>query len=184
MVLTPTKQIPLGFLAPDFELLNPLSGETQSLINLQSNKATLIVFMCNHCPYVIHILDGLIALAQDYSSQGVSVIAINSNDTLNYPDDSPEKMIDLVTDYKIPFPYLFDSTQSVAKAYNAECTPDFSVFDGAMKCVYRGQMDDSRPGNNLPVTGDDIRLVLDSVLLGNNIGISQKPSVGCNIKWK
>tara|TARA_B100001250_G_C19725730_1_gene755973 strand:- start:216 stop:770 length:555 start_codon:yes stop_codon:yes gene_type:complete len=184
MVLTPTKQIPLGFLAPDFELLNPLSGETQSLINLQSNKATLIVFMCNHCPYVIHILDGLIALAQDYSSQGVSVIAINSNDTLNYPDDSPEKMIDLVTDYKIPFPYLFDSTQSVAKAYNAECTPDFSVFDGAMKCVYRGQMDDSRPGNNLPVTGDDIRLVLDSVLLGNKIGISQKPSVGCNIKWK
>tara|TARA_B100000579_G_scaffold433985_1_gene453842 strand:- start:5705 stop:6259 length:555 start_codon:yes stop_codon:yes gene_type:complete len=184
MVLTPTKQIPLGFFAPDFELLNPLSGENQSLINLQSKKATLIVFMCNHCPYVIHILDGLIALAQDYEPKGVSVIAINSNDTLNYPDDSPEKMIDLVTDYTIPFPYLFDSTQSVAKAYSAECTPDFSVFDGSMKCVYRGQMDDSRPGNNIPVTGHDLRLVLDSVLLGNKIEISQKPSVGCNIKWK
>lgn len=184
MVLTPTKQIPLGFSAPDFELLNPFVGETQSLINLQSTKATLIVFMCNHCPYVIHILDGLIALAEDYSTQGVSVIAINSNDTLNYPDDSPEKMIDLVMDYNIPFPYLFDSTQNVAKAYNAECTPDFSVFDGAMKCIYRGQMDDSRPGNNIPVTGHDIRLVLDNVLLGNKIEISQKPSVGCNIKWK
>ena len=140
--------------------------------------------MCNHCPYVIHVLDGLIQLSNEYLAKNVSIIAINSNDEINYPDDSPEKMIDLVNDNVIPFPYLFDETQNVAKAYKAACTPDFSIFNKNMECVYRGQMDDSRPGNLIPVTGQDLRLVLDNLLIGKEINNFQKPSVGCNIKWK
>jgi peroxiredoxin len=184
MVLTPTTKIPLGFKAPYFELLNPLTGENQSLLELQSNQSTVIVFMCNHCPYVVHILDGLVELANDYLPKGISIIGINSNDIINHPDDSPEKMIDLVNKNNIPFPYLFDETQAVAKAYHAACTPDFSVFNSEMECVYRGQMDDSRPGSGIPVTGCDIRMVLDSLLAGNPINKFQKPSIGCNIKWK
>ena len=184
MVLTPTTQIPLGYKAPDFNLLNPLTKKNQSLKELQSNKATLIIFMCNHCPYVVHVLEGLVKLANDYMSKDISVIAINSNDIINYPDDSPEKMIDLIHKYNIPFPYLFDQTQEVAKLYHAACTPDFSIFNGKMECVYRGQLDDSRPGNNVPVTGSDIRRVLDSILANTEITSVQKPSVGCNIKWK
>ena len=184
MVLTPTQQIPLGFEAPEFNLLNPSLGRYQSLSELQSNQATLIIFMCNHCPYVVHVLDGLVQLANDYSQKGISIIGINSNDIINYPDDSPEKMIDLVNHNSIPFPYLFDETQTVAKAYRAACTPDFSVFNKDMKCVYRGQMDDSRPGNSQPVTGGDLRLVLDNILSRKEITVSQKPSIGCNIKWK
>ncbi len=184
MVLTPTTQIPLGFKAPEFNLLNPALGIYQSLEELKSTNATVIIFMCNHCPYVVHILDGLVELANEYLSRGVSIIAINSNDIVNYPDDSPEKMIDLVNHNSIKFPYLFDETQAIAKAYHAACTPDFSVFNGNMDCVYRGQMDDSRPGNDKPVTGNDLRLVLDSILSGNKVKLSQKPSIGCNIKWK
>jgi len=184
MVLTPTTNIPLGFQAPDFNLLNPLIGENQSLEHLKSNRATVIIFMCNHCPYVVHVLDGLVKLANDYLMKDVSIIAINSNDIITHPDDAPEKMVELVNKYHIPFPYLFDSTQSVAKAYQAACTPDFSVFDSEMNCVYRGQLDDSRPGNQIPVTGQDIRIVLDAMLSGDEINLLQKPSVGCNIKWK
>ncbi|MAZ57799.1 MAG: thioredoxin family protein [Flavobacteriales bacterium] len=184
MVLTPTTQIPLGYKAPDFNLLNPLIGKNQSLNALKSNYATIVIFMCNHCPYVVHVLDGLVKLANDYMSKEITVIGINANDIINYPDDSPEKMIDLIHEYNIPFPYLFDSTQQVAKLYNAACTPDFSVFNGNMECVYRGQLDDSRPGNNEPVTGSDIRLVLDAILTNTEITSVQKPSVGCNIKWK
>ena len=184
MVLTPTTQIPLGYKAPDFNLLNPLTGKHQSLNELKSNYATLVIFMCNHCPYVVHVLDGLVKLANDYMSKEITVIGINANDIINYPDDSPEKMIDLIHEYNIPFPYLFDSTQEVAKLYHAACTPDFSVFNGKMECVYRGQLDDSRPGNNAPVTGSDIRRVLDSILANTEIASVQKPSVGCNIKWK
>lgn len=184
MVLTPTIKIPLGYKAPDFNLLNPVTGKTQCLSELKSNKATVIIFMCNHCPYVVHILEGLIKLANDYIPKEVSIIGINSNDILNYPDDSPAKMIDLINDNNIPFPYLFDETQKVAKAYHAACTPDFSVFNGRMECVYRGQLDGSRPGNNEPVTGSDIRLVLDTVLSKKVLNMFQKPSVGCNIKWK
>jgi len=184
MVLTPTIQIPLGFKAPNFDLFNPVLKKTQSFNELKSEKVTLIIFMCNHCPYVVHVLEGLVKLANDYLSKGVSIIAINSNDVVNYPDDSPEKMIELVTAYSIPFPYLYDSTQLVAKAYKAACTPDFSIFDSSEKCVYRGQLDDSRPGNGIPVTGKDIRSVFDSILSDEEIGIVQKPSMGCNIKWK
>ena len=184
MVLTPTKQIPLGYKAPDFNLLNPSTGSFQSLNELKSDYGTVIVFMCNHCPYVVHVLDGIVQLANDYRSKGISVIAINSNDISNYPDDSPARMIDLINNYNIPFPYLFDETQDVAKVYHAACTPDFSVFNGQMKCIYRGQLDDSRPGNNEPVTGSDIRIVLDAILSKKEIHIIQKPSIGCNIKWK
>ena len=184
MVLTPTTQIPLGYKAPDFNLLNPLTGKYQSLNELKSNYATVVIFMCNHCPYVVHVLDGLVKLANDYMSKEITVIGINANDIINYPDDSPEKMVDLIQDYKLPFPYLFDETQTVAKAYHAACTPDFSIFNGQMECVYRGQLDDSRPGNGEPVTGSDIRIVLDSILANREIKIISKPSVGCNIKWK
>jgi peroxiredoxin len=184
MVLTPTTKIPLGFKAPHFELLNPLIGKNQSLLELQSNQSTVIIFMCNHCPYVVHVLDGLVELANEYLAKGISIIGINSNDIINHPDDSPEKMIDLVNQNSIPFPYLFDATQSVAKAYHAACTPDFSVFNSEMECVYRGQMDDSRPGNGIPVTGHDIRVVLDNLLSGHPVNKFQKPSMGCNIKWK
>jgi len=133
---------------------------------------------------VVHVLEGLVKLANDYMSKDISVIAINANDIINYPDDSPEKMIDLIHEYNIPFPYLFDESQEVAKLYSAACTPDFSVFNGKMECVYRGQLDNSRPGNNEPVTGSDIRMVLDSILTNTEISGVQKPSVGCNIKWK
>ena len=184
MVLTPTKQIPLGFMAPEFNLINPLTGESESLTELKSNKATMIVFMCNHCPYVVHILDGLVQLANDYLPKGASIISINSNDIINYPDDSPEKMVDLIHRNNIPFPYLFDETQEVAKAYNAACTPDFSIFNDKMECVYRGQMDNSRPGSDEPVTGRDIRKALNSILLDEELNMTQIPSVGCNIKWK
>ena len=184
MVLTPTTQIPLGYYAPNFNLLNPVIGKLQSLDELKSQKATVIIFMCNHCPYVVHILDVLVKLSNDYLTKSISFIGINSNDILKYPDDSPEKMVELVKNYNISFPYLFDENQDVARAYKAACTPDFSIFDMNMKCVYRGQFDDSRPGNNKPVTGLDIKSVLDSILHGKQINNLQKPSLGCNIKWK
>ena len=184
MVLTPTKKIHLGYQASEFNLLNPLTGKKQSLQELKSDKATVVIFMCNHCPYVIHVLDGLVKLANDYLPQGVSIIGINSNDIVNYPDDSPEKMVDLIQNHDISFPYLFDATQDIAKLYHAACTPDFSIFNNLMECVYRGQLDDSRPGNHIEVTGQDIRNVLDAILQNKEIHSLQKPSVGCNIKWK
>ena len=184
MVLTTTTTSPLGYTAPDFNLMNPLTKNMESLNELKSEKATVVVFMCNHCPYVVHILDGLIQLANDYIPQGISIIGINSNDIINYPDDSPENMVKLIEDYKIPFPYLFDETQEVARLFKAACTPDFSVFDMDMCCVYRGQFDDSRPGKSAPVTGSDIRTVLDTLLLNKKISTIQNPSMGCNIKWK
>lgn len=184
MVLTSTKSISLGFSAPNFRLLEPINNRLVSLDDIKSEKGTLIVFMCNHCPYVIHVLPELVKIALDYISQGISFIAINSNDIILYPDDSPEKMCDLVKNYNIPFPYLFDDTQEIAKLYSAECTPDFNIFDGNMKCVYRGQIDSSRPGNKIPLSGLDIRRALDSLLLNKKILGDQTPSVGCNIKWK
>jgi len=144
----------------------------------------VVVFICNHCPYVIHIINELVKTGKDYIPQGVSFIMINSNDVKNYPADSPEKMIEFATEYDFPFPYLFDENQEVAKAYDAACTPDFNVFDGSMKCVYRGQFDDSRPSNGKPVTGSDLRKTLDLLLSGKTIPEKQTPSVGCNIKWK
>jgi thiol-disulfide isomerase/thioredoxin len=179
-----TTPIPLGFDAPAFELPDLVSGDMKSLEEMKSEKATVIMFICNHCPYVKHVLDGIIKMANDYIPKGISFIAINSNDVENYPDDSPEKMKELAEQKNFPFPYLFDDTQEVAKAYRAACTPDFSIFDGNLKCVYRGQMDSARPGNDKPVTGKDIRAALDAILAGNAVDETQVPSVGCSIKWK
>ncbi len=184
MAAIPTIQIPLGFKAPEFNLLEPSTGKHKTLSALKSDKATVIMFICNHCPFVKHVLDELIRLSNDYIPKGVSVIGINSNDVINYPDDSPENMKRLVDEMNIPFTYLFDETQQVAKDYSAACTPDFNIFDKEMKCVYRGQLDSSRPGNDIPVTGEDIRAALDALLNNGKVNEEQKPSIGCNIKWK
>ena len=184
MALTETTNIPLGFIAPSFELLNPLTNKMEKLNDLKANEATVIVFMCNHCPYVIHVLNQLVEISNEYKQKNVNFIGINSNDIISYPEDSPENMKKLVKDYNIKFPYLFDENQEVAKAYNAACTPDFNVFDKNMKCVYRGQMDSSRPGNNKVIDGKDLRRVIDEILNNKPISQNQIPSIGCNIKWK
>jgi len=184
MARTPSNMIPLGTKAPDFSLLDAVSGETKSLSQLRSDRATVIMFICNHCPFVKHVLDGILQLAHDYIPKGVSFIAINANDYEAYPDDSPENMKKLAQEKAFPFVYLVDETQEVARAYEAACTPDFYVFDGDLSLVYRGQLDDARPGNEVPVTGNDIRAALDAVLAGQPVSDVQKPSIGCNIKWK
>jgi len=181
---TLTIQIPLGFKAPGFSLPDIVSGKIKTLDELKSEKATVIMFICNHCPFVKHVTGELVRLANEYISKGISFIAISSNDVLKYPQDGPEKMKEFATDNKFPFPYLYDETQEVARAYSAACTPDFSIFNGEMKCVYRGQLDDSRPGNTKPVNGKDMREALDSILNGKPVSSNQKPSIGCNIKWK
>lgn len=184
MALTPSNMLPIGTEAPDFTLQDPVNGGEKSLNQLKSDKATVIMFICNHCPYVKHVQGGLVELGNDYVNKGVSFIAINSNDVKNYPDDSPERMEEVAQQFGYPFPYLFDETQGVAKAYDAACTPDFYIFDKDLKLVYRGQMDDSRPGNGKPVTGRDIREALDTILAGDTVGEGQVPSIGCNIKWR
>lgn len=184
MAKTPSNMLPLGTQAPDFKLPDTVSGDLKSLADLKSDKATVIMFICNHCPFVIHVQDELVRLANDYSSKGVSFIAISSNDVANYPDDSPERMKEVAQSKGYNFPYLYDESQGVAKAYDAACTPDFFVFDGALKLAYRGQLDDSRPGSNIPVTGQDIRTALDAMLAGQEVTPEQKPSLGCNIKWR
>ena len=184
MVMTPSTMMPLGTLAPDFELWDTVSEKMITLKDLKSEKATTIMFICNHCPYVKHVLEGLVKLANDYVPKGISFIAINSNDIEKYPEDAPEKMHELAKKLGNPFPYLFDETQKVAKDYAAACTPDFYIFDKDLKCAYRGQLDDSRPGNGIPVTGKDIREALDNLLSEKSVKSEQKPSIGCNIKWK
>jgi len=181
---TPSNMIPLGTKAPDFTLLDVVSGETKSLSELKSDRATVIMFICNHCPFVKHVLDGILQMAHDYIPRGVSFIAINANDYEAYPDDSPDNMKKLAQEKSFPFVYLVDETQEVARAYEAACTPDFYVFDGELSLVYRGQLDDARPGNEVPVTGKDIRAALDALLSGQPVSDQQKPSIGCNIKWK
>jgi len=175
--------LPLGTVAPAFSLKDT-NDKFVSLDDFEGAKAFLVAFICNHCPYVKHIRTGLAALGKEYRPRGVAVVAINSNDVKNYPEDSPAKMIEEVKIAGYTFPYLFDESQDVAKAYHAACTPDFFLFDGARKLVYRGQLDDSRPGNGIPVTGRDLRDALDAKLAGKPIAEKQKPSVGCNIKWK
>jgi peroxiredoxin len=184
MARTPTKQIPLGFDAPDFNLPEPLTGRMVSLGDIKGPKGTLVMFICNHCPFVKHVLDELVKIGNDYMDKGIGMVAINSNDVENYPDDHPDRMKELAAAIKLPFPYLFDETQEVAKAYDAACTPDFDLFDANGKCVYRGQLDGSRPGNDTPVTGKDLRIALDLVLNGRPVPEDQLPSIGCNIKWK
>ena len=184
MVQTLSNMMPLGTVAPDFNLLDTVSGEQISLQSTRGKVATVVMFICNHCPFVRHIQKELVKIGREYPAKGVGIIAISSNDVNNYPDDAPEKMKDVALFNGYKFPYLYDETQQVAKAYDATCTPDFFVFDKELKCVYRGQLDDSRPGNDIPVTGNDLRNALESIILGNQIDANQKPSIGCNIKWK
>jgi peroxiredoxin len=175
--------LPLGTQAPDFSLPN-VDGRIVSLQDLAQSKALLVVFMCNHCPYVKHVAAGLAQLARDYQSRGAAIVGINSNDTAKYPADSPEQMVLEAENRGYTFPYLYDETQDVAKAYRAACTPDFYVFDASRKLRYRGQMDASRPDSGIPVTGADLRAALDAVLAGRPVAEDQRPSIGCNIKWK
>lgn len=184
MAATPSTMMPLGTLAPAFELHDTISGNKLSLEQLKGDKATLVMFICNHCPYVLHINDELVRIAKEYQPKGVSFIAISSNDVENYPQDSPELMKVQAEKVGYTFPYLFDESQDVARAYDAACTPDLFLFDDSLKCVYRGQLDDSRPKNDLPVTGKDLRVALEALLAGNEISEDQIPSIGCNIKWK
>lgn len=179
-----SNMLPLGTMAPGFILYDTISGEEFSLFENKGDKATVIFFICNHCPFVLHINDELVRLVNDYANKGISFIAISSNDVLNYPDDAPHLMRKRALDLKYPFPYLYDETQEVAKAYDAACTPDFYVFDQNLKLVYRGQLDDSRPGNGIKVTGNDLRHALDCVLTDTENTEIQKPSIGCSIKWK
>ncbi|WP_425076992.1 thioredoxin family protein [Psychroserpens sp. S379A] len=184
MALTPSNMLPLGTKAPSFNLKNTIDDTYVSLESAKGMNGTIIMFICNHCPFVKHVNTELSQLAKDYSSKGITCIAISSNDVENYPEDAPDKMKQNAIDNDFIFPYLYDDTQSVAKAYDAACTPDFYVFDSDLKLVYRGQLDSSRPGNEIPVTGEDLRTAIDAVLNNNAISTIQKPSIGCNIKWK
>ncbi len=185
MSLTPSTMLPLGTTAPDFWLPDTNGdGKTVALADLKGAPALLVVFMCNHCPYVKHIRQGLAQLARDYRPKGVAIVGISSNDVANYPADSPAKMKEEAKSAGYTFPYLYDETQAVAKAYHAACTPDIYLFDRQQKLVYRGQFDDSRPGNGIPVTGKDLRAALDALLAGRPVSPNQKASIGCNIKWK
>jgi peroxiredoxin len=183
MALTPSTMLPLGTAAPDFKLPDT-NGKMVSLADFEDRAALLVMFICNHCPYVKHIRAGLAQLARDYVPRGVGIVGINSNDVANYPEDSPARMKEEVRAAGYIFPYLYDESQAVAKAYRAACTPDIYLFDKNRKLVYRGQFDDSRPGNGIPVTGKDLRAALDAVLAGRPVPPDQKPSIGCNIKWK
>ena len=184
MARTFTTTVPLGFKAPDFALPNVVTGELNSLQELVGKQATIVMFVCNHCPFVIHILNEIVEVAKEFQSKDIAFIAISSNDIKNYPQDSPEKMKELAISADFPFPYLFDESQEIAKAYSAACTPDISVFDSRLLCIYRGQFDDSRPGNNAPINGADLRKVLSHILDSKALDFEQKPSLGCNIKWK
>ena len=184
MAKTESKTLAIGTEATPFELLEPFSGHKYTLESLQGDNGTVIVFMCNHCPFVIHILSGLVKLAEKLQPQGIQFVGINSNDIETYPDDSPEKMIELVNHYQIPFPYLFDESQSCAKGYQAACTPDIYLFDDAMKLYYHGQFDNSHPGQDIAVTGYDLNQAAENLLNGKAVPENQLPSIGCNIKWK
>ena len=183
MVLTPSTMLALGTPAPDFSLVN-VDGRTVSLADFKGKPALLVIFLCNHCPYVKHLADALAEFTSEYIAKGVGVVGINSNDVANYPADSPEQMVAEAESRGYQFPYLYDETQEVAKAYRAACTPDFYVFDQDQRLVYRGQFDTSRPDSGIPVTGADLRAALDTVLAGSEPPAEQRPSIGCNIKWK
>ena len=184
MALTESNMLPLGTKAPDFNLPDTVSGKNISLKDIASDKATVIMFTCNHCPYVIHVNPEIVKLSNDYAEKGVSFVAISANDVKNYPADAPDKMTQLAKEVGYDFPYLYDETQEVAKAYDAACTPDFYIFDSELKLSYRGRLDASRPYSGIPLTGSDLRTALDNVLAGEPVSEVQYPSAGCNIKWK
>ncbi len=182
MARTPSNMLELGTMAPDFSLPNT-EGEITRKSDF-SNRSLVVMFICNHCPFVKHISEGLAQLSRDYAHKPIGIVAINSNDVKNYPADSPEKMKEEKLSAGYLFPYLFDESQNVAKSYAAACTPDFYLFDEQHRLVYRGQFDDSRPGNGIPVTGHDLRAAMDAILMKQSVDSNQKPSLGCNIKWK
>jgi thiol-disulfide isomerase/thioredoxin len=183
MALTPSNMMALGTKAPIFNLFDTVSGTTKNLEKLKGDKGTVIAFICNHCPFVIHVNPKLTELAKQYQKKGIGFIAISSNDIVKYPQDAPHLMKQKALEEGYTFPYLFDGNQEVAKAYNAACTPDFYLFDGSLELVYRGQFDDSRPGNGIIVTGSDLKNALDTLIAGKKIDENQKPSIGCSIKW-
>ncbi|WP_069675814.1 thioredoxin family protein [Formosa sp. Hel1_33_131] len=184
MSLTPSNMLPLGTEAPNFELWDSVSDSTKTLNKLKGTQGTLILFICNHCPFVIHINEALVSLSNNLQNKGIGVVAISSNDVENYPQDGPKQMQLHAKNANYAFPYLYDETQSVAKGYEAACTPDFFLFDADLKLVYRGQLDDSRPGNGLPVDGADLLHAVQCMIENKTNARPQKPSIGCNIKWK
>ncbi|TXD48014.1 thioredoxin family protein [Polaribacter sp. IC073] len=184
MARAESNEFPIGKKAPDFRLINTVNNTNLSLSEAKGEKGTVIMFICNHCPFVIHVNSELIKMANEYQTKGIGFIAISSNEIENYPQDAPNFMKQVAENLNYPFPYLFDETQVVAKEYDAACTPDFYVFDADLKAVYHGQLDNSRPGNGKPVTGKDIRSALDNLLENKAILENQKPSVGCGIKWR
>ncbi|MCB9265245.1 MAG: thioredoxin family protein [Lewinellaceae bacterium] len=184
MALTESNMLELGTKAPDFTLPDTISGKNISLSGIRSDKATVVMFLCNHCPYVIHVNPEIVRLARAYQEKGVSFVAISSNDVEKYPQDGPEEMKKHAKRVGYPFPYLYDESQEVARAYDAACTPDFYVFDGSLNLVYRGRLDASRPNSGIPLTGEELRAAIDAVLAGKPVSEKQYPSAGCNIKWK
>ncbi|WP_406684174.1 thioredoxin family protein [Seonamhaeicola sp. MEBiC1930] len=184
MADTPSNMIPLGTKAPDFSLIDTSTDSILSLNDIKGEKGTVIMFICNHCPFVIHLNSEIVSIANSYLKKGIGFVAISSNDVVNYPQDGPDKMKIHAKNVGYPFPYLYDESQNIAKAYDAACTPDFYLFDSNLKLVYRGQLDDSRPRNNNPVTGSDFRHALDCLTNGRENTSEQKPSIGCSIKWK
>jgi peroxiredoxin len=184
MALTKSTMLDIGTTAPAFSLPDTISGQALSLNELKSDTATVVMFICNHCPYVVHLQSALINTANEYQAKGIRFVAISANDAENYPADSPEKMKLLAEELKFDFPYLYDETQDTAKAYKAACTPDFFVFDNDLKCTYRGRYDGSTPGNGIDITGEDLTAALDAMLDNKPVSPEQKPSMGCNIKWK
>jgi len=184
MAATPSVMTPLGSKAPDFKLPDTISGNHVSLQDVKGKKATVVMFICNHCPYVKHVNPALVKIARELKSGDVSFVAISSNDIKQYPEDGPQQMKVTAKQGGYTFPYLYDETQEVARAYDAACTPDFFVYDSDLALAYRGQFDDSRPGNNIPVTGSDLRKAIETLVAGKQVSPKQKPSIGCNIKWK
>ena len=184
MARTESNPFPIGTKAPEFTLINTVDDQLVSLQNAKGKRGTVVLFICNHCPFVIHVNPELVKLANEYQEKGIGFIAISSNDVVNYPQDAPKFMKEVAEKWNYPFPYLYDEAQEVAKAYDAACTPDFYVFDADLKSVYHGQLDDSRPGNGKPLNGKDIRTALDNLLENKAPLENQKPSVGCGIKWK
>jgi len=184
MAQTASAMLPLGTIAPDFYLKDTNSNDMLSFEDLKGSKGTLVMFICNHCPFVIHSIKEVVMIANDYRVQGIGVVAISSNDIIKYPEDSPELMTEFAIENKIDFPYLYDESQETAKAYNAACTPDFYLFDNQDKLFYRGQLDDSRPGNGISLSGSDLRGAIDALIYNRSLKEPQKPSIGCSIKWK
>ncbi len=184
MARTYSEMIALGTAVPTFSLPDTVSEKIISMNGIKGAKATLIMFLCNHCPFVVHVNNELVKLANEYKNKGIGFLAISANDVIKHPDDAPEKMKAIAVQSGYPFPYCYDETQEVAKAFGAACTPDFFIYDANNELAYRGQLDDSRPGNGIPVTGSDIRNALDNLINDQPVSAVQRPSIGCNIKWK